>query len=210
VGSGAEAASLISTVIFDFGRVISAQKPMSLFRRYEEELGLAPGVLNATMFGHPGWEEVLVGRKSVDEYWGEIGPLLGLRTDEAIASFRGRYAADEAINEGVLDLIGALHGRYKLAVLSNAPPGLRRWLADWGIDGLFDVIFCSGDEGVAKPDVEAFERILERLGVSAEEAMFVDDSPRHVAAARALGIHAIHFTTAEALAAQLHPLLVDR
>ena len=47
---------------------------MSLFRRYEEELGLAPGVLNATMFGSPGWQPELVGRKPVDQFWPEIDP----------------------------------------------------------------------------------------------------------------------------------------
>ena len=78
---------MIKAIIFDFGRVISAQEPMSLFRGYEEELELAPGVLNATMFGSPSWQQVLVGRKTVDEYWREIGPALGLRTAEAIAGF---------------------------------------------------------------------------------------------------------------------------
>ncbi len=33
---------MIEAVIFDFGRVISAQKPMDLFRGYEEELGCHP------------------------------------------------------------------------------------------------------------------------------------------------------------------------
>lgn len=200
---------MIKAVIFDFGRVISAQKPMSLFRDYEEDLGLAPGVLNATMFGTAIWEQVLVGRRTVDEYWEEIGPRLGLHTPEAVAEFRRRYAGDEAINEGVLDLIRALRGRYGLAVLSNAPPGLARWLADWEIDGLFDVIFCSGDEGVAKPDAAAFERTLERLGVAPEEAVFIDDSPGHVAAARELGIRGIRFTTAEALKEELADLLAE-
>ena len=82
-------------------------------------------------------------------------------------------------------MIRQLRGTHKVAVLSNAPAGLTQWLDDWDIGGLFDVIFCSGDEGVAKPDPVAFERTLERLGVAPEEAVFIDDSPGHVAAARA-------------------------
>ena len=50
---------MIKAVIFDFGRVISAQKPASLFRGYEDELGLSPGVLNRVMFGSHAWEETL-------------------------------------------------------------------------------------------------------------------------------------------------------
>jgi len=59
--------TVIKAVIFDFGRVISAQKPMALFRGYEQDLGLAPGVLNRVMFGSEAWNEVLVGRKDLDE-----------------------------------------------------------------------------------------------------------------------------------------------
>jgi putative hydrolase of the HAD superfamily len=198
---------MIKAVVFDFGRVISAQKPAALFQGYEEELGLAPGVLNRVMFGSESWQEVLVGRKSVDAYWREIGPALGLHTQEAMDAFRRRYAADEAINDGVVGLIHRLYGRYKLAVLSNAPAGLAHWLDDWGILQLFDVVVCSGDEGVAKPDPAVFERTLARLDVAPAEAVFIDDSPGHVQAARALGLHGIHFTTAEALAEELDGLL---
>jgi hypothetical protein len=60
---------MIKAIIFDFGRVISAQKPMSLFREYEEELGIAPGTLNPIMFGSPAWEDALVGRKTSEEFW---------------------------------------------------------------------------------------------------------------------------------------------
>jgi epoxide hydrolase-like predicted phosphatase len=199
----------MKAVIFDFGRVISAQKPASLFRSYEEDLDLSPGTLNRVMFGSSAWQEVLIGHKTADDYWREIGPALGLHTPEEIDAFRRRYHADEAINDGVLDLIRRLHGHYKLAILSNSPPGLARWLADWEILDLFDVVVCSGDEGVVKPDPAVFELTLERLGVAPEEAVFVDDYPGHVEAARALGLHGIHFTTAQALADELDGLLIS-
>ncbi len=198
---------MIKAIIFDFGRVISAQKPMSLFRRYERDLGLAPGVLNRVMFGSEAWDEVLVGRKSLEDYWLEIGPELGLYRPDEIQAFRQRYFADEAINDGVLELVRELHGRYKLAVLSNSPPRLAKWLADWGILDLFDVIVCSGDEGVVKPDPAIFALTLTRLGVAPKEAVFIDDSPGHVQAARALGLAGILFVTAGTLRSELERLL---
>jgi len=201
---------MIKAIIFDFGRVISAQKPPSLFRSYEQDLGLAPGTINPIMFGSPAWQDALLGRKTIEEYWRAIGPALELHTVERIDQFRRRYHADEAINEGVLDLIRRLRGHYKLAVLSNSPPRLARWLAEWGVRDLFDVVFCSGDEGVIKPNPAAFALTLERLGVAPEEAVFIDDTPGHVEAARALGLHGIHFTTAEALADQLDDLLASQ
>jgi putative hydrolase of the HAD superfamily len=198
---------MIKAIIFDFGRVISAQKPASLFRRYEEELDLLPGTLNSIMFGSLDWEEVLLGRKTTEEFWYAIGPKLGLSTAEQIDAFRSRYRADEAINEGVLSLIRELHGHYKLAVLSNSPPGLAQWLDDWQMLEFFEVLFCSGEEGVVKPEPAAFNITLERLGVEPNEAVFIDDTLEHVKAAQKLGLHAIHFTTAEALEDELSKLL---
>jgi putative hydrolase of the HAD superfamily len=198
---------MITAIIFDFGRVISAQKPLSLFRGYEDELGLEPGTINFIMFDSEAWQEALVGRKTAEEFWYEIGPELGLNSGDEVDTFRHRYHADEAINEGVLKLIRRLHGNYKLAVLSNSPPGLAQWLAEWNVLHPFDVVFCSGDEGIAKPDTKAFELTLERLGVKPDEAVFVDDTRQHVEAAQELGLQGILFTTAEKLEEELGDLL---
>ena len=198
---------MIKAIIFDFGRVISAQKPLSLFHRYEDELGLEPGTINSVMFDSQAWQKALVGRKTVEEFWYEIGPELGLNSHEEIDAFRNRYWADENINTNVLKLIQKLHGHYRLAVLSNAPPGLSQWLADWRILDLFDLVFCSGDEGVVKPDAMPFEVTLEKLGVQPGEAVFIDDTMENVEAARKLGLHGILFTTAEELEKELDLLL---
>ena len=198
---------MIRAIIFDFGRVISAQKPSSLFRSYEDELGLEPGTINFIMFDSEAWQEALVGRKTVEEFWYEIGPELGLNSSDEVDAFRHRYHADEVINEGVLDLIHRLHGNYKLAVLSNSPPGLSQWLSDWKLLNFFEVVFCSGDEGIAKPDPNAFELTLERLGVEPDEAVFIDDTREHVEAAQKLGLQGILFTTAEELEKELARLL---
>ena len=198
---------MIKAIIFDFGRVISAQKPPSLFRSYEDDLGLEPGTLNSIMFNSKAWDEALVGGKTVEEFWQEIGPELNLNTPTEIKAFHHRYHSDEAINHSVLDLMRRLHGRHKLAVLSNSPPGLSRWLADWNILYLFDTVFCSGDEGVVKPDPAAFEITLRRLKVEPEQAVFIDDTDEHVVASRKMGIRGILFTTAGLLEEELTGLL---
>ena len=198
---------MIKAIIFDFGRVISAQKPRTLFRTYENELGLEPGTINSIMFDSLAWQDTLLGRKTSEEYWHLIGPELRLKSVNEVNRFRRRYHADESINEAVLDLIRKLHGRYKLAILSNSPPGLNSWLVDWKILGLFEVVFCLGDEGLVKPDPAAFRETLQRLGVKPVEAIFIDDTPEHVESALELGIHGIVFTTAEALNIELMKVL---
>ncbi len=84
------------------------------------ELGLDPGTINSIMFDSQAWQDTLLGRKTTEEFWHLIGPELGLKTADEVNRFRRRYHADETINEAVLDLIRKLHGRYKLAILSNS------------------------------------------------------------------------------------------
>lgn len=185
---------MIKAMIFDFGRVISAAKPIELFHRYEDELGLERDTINRLMFESDQWQQALVGEMTMAQFWQAIGPRLKLLSETAVTRFRNRYYAAEKINGEVRQLLQELHSSYQLAILSNHPPGLQSWLADWDIHGLFEVVFCSGDEGIAKPDPRAYRITLERLGVEAAEAVFIDDTPGHVEAARALGLHSLVFS----------------
>ncbi len=59
-----------------------------------------------------------------------------------------------------------------------------------GIDEEFDVIFNTAELGVAKPAVEVFELVVDRLGVSPATTVFVDDVEENVAGARTAGLTA--------------------
>ena len=198
---------MIRALIFDFGRVISAQKPESLFRGYEEELGLLSGTINTLMFESTAWREALLGQRTMEEFWAAVGPGLNLGSPAEIDLFRSRYYADERINLHVLGLLRNLFGSYKLAVCSNSPPGLSQWLRDWEILHLFDVVFCSGDEGIMKPDPAAYRVTVERLGVRPREAVFVDDAAENVEAASREGLVAMLFTDGPTLVKDLAGIL---
>jgi epoxide hydrolase-like predicted phosphatase len=198
---------MIKAIIFDFGRVISAQKPPSLFSAYEKDLSIPPGTINPVMFGSKAWRKLLVGRITTDEYWQAIAPQLNLSSAAAISSFRKRYRQDEAVNEGVVQIVCQLRGQYKLGVLSNCPPGLADWLREWEILHLFDAVLCSGDEGLVKPDPAFFELVFDRLRVAPDEAVFIDDTSGHVLAAQRVGMRGVLFTTSEQLKIDLARLL---
>jgi putative hydrolase of the HAD superfamily len=198
---------MIKAIIFDFGRVISMPRPSIRFRTYEADLGLVGGSINRIMFEHPAWHEALVGRLTMKEYWYAVGPSLGLATHPQIDAFRRRYYCDEAVNGQVLAIIRQLQHRYRLAILSNHPPGLDQWLRDWEIGHFFDVLYCSGSEGRIKPDPVVYEATLGRLGVRADQAVFIDDTSGHVTAAQSAGIHGIVFSDASQLEQELGILL---
>ena len=69
-----------------------------------------------------------------------------------------------------------------------------------------DGYVISGIEGVAKPDRRIFHILLRRYRLDPAATVFIDDSPGNVAAARGLGLHALHYTSAGALRKQLRSL----
>jgi 2-haloacid dehalogenase len=67
----------------------------------------------------------------------------------------------------------------------------------------FRDIVVSGDERLLKPDPTIYRVLLERNGIDAAACVFIDDSEKNVRGAEAVGMKAIHFTTPQALRADL-------
>ena len=67
----------------------------------------------------------------------------------------------------------------------------------------FRDIVVSGDERLLKPDPAIYRVLLERNGIDAAACVFIDDSDKNVRGAEAVGMKAIHFTTPQALRADL-------
>jgi epoxide hydrolase-like predicted phosphatase len=101
-----------------------------------------------------------------------------------------------------------MRGRYKTALLSNASASFAELLhTKFGLGDCFDVIIVSALVGMMKPDPGIYHLVLERLHVAPYEAVFVDDMQENVEGAAAVGMHAIHFTTRDALLSELEALL---
>jgi putative hydrolase of the HAD superfamily len=89
----------------------------------------------------------------------------------------------------VADVLGALRGRFDLAVISNFDGRLRMILEHLGVSKFFSHMFLSSELGADKPDPEIFRRALRLRGVTPGEALHVGDDPmRDWEAARAAGL----------------------
>jgi putative hydrolase of the HAD superfamily len=73
-------------------------------------------------------------------------------------------------------------------------------------DGMFDDIVISGEVGLRKPEPEIFHLAAERIGLRAEDCVFVDDLELNVEGARALGMTAIHHTSYDGTRRELESL----
>lgn len=77
----------------------------------------------------------------------------------------------------VEDVLKELSSRYKVALLSNTMSDQpKRLLREAKLDGYFDVMYCSRELGVRKPNPEIFKIVLSYLGVHPVEAVHVGDS----------------------------------
>lgn len=100
--------------------------------------------------------------------------------------------------DGVHEALQELGSRYRLAALSNS--NAYHWPRVVNEMRLGEVIadcISSHQLGVMKPSPEAFEMVIEKLGIPADEILFLDDLQRSVDCARELGMQAVKVTGTE-------------
>lgn len=115
-------------------------------------------------------------------------------------------------------LSGPIHGTVEIlrALKAKGAPlyALTNWSAEtfpialerFDFLGWFDGILVSGVEKLIKPDPAIFRLLADRHGFKPEEAVFIDDVARNVAAAESVGFRGIHFSQPDALGAELGAL----
>jgi putative hydrolase of the HAD superfamily len=105
------------------------------------------------------------------------------------------YCTRHTLMPGSRDFLAAVSDAgVPLACLSNDVSAWSRQLRRrFGLDAAIREWVVSGDVGHRKPDAGIYHELLRRLDVPATAVWFVDDRPKNVAAARALGITSIEF-----------------
>ncbi len=99
---------------------------------------------------------------------------------------------------GAREALEALHGRFALAVATNAGASdeilVRKALARVGLDRYVSAVVTARDLGTTKPDPAFFHAVLERIGCSASEAAMVGDRyGTDIVGAKGAGLRAVWF-----------------
>jgi putative hydrolase of the HAD superfamily len=193
----------ITTVISDFGGVLTTPLVQSFAAVQDEtgipfeELAKAMGRIEEADGKHPLYE-LEKGNLSEPDFLGKIGdalePALGHRPE--LHRFSEIYFEALHPNPPMIDLMRAAKtAGHRMGLLTN---NVREWESLWRsmlpVDEIFEVVVDSGFVGLRKPDPAIYELMLERLdGVPAEECLFIDDVDVNCAAARELGMAAVHY-----------------
>jgi putative hydrolase of the HAD superfamily len=97
-----------------------------------------------------------------------------------------------------LPFLRALRSRgIKIAIVSNCSEHTRDLLESNGVAELADTLVLSCEVGAEKPAAEIFTHALDQLGMTAGQAVFVDDQPSYCAGAAALGITTVQIVRGE-------------
>ncbi len=194
---------LIKALIFDMGGVLVRTVDPKPRAEAEARLGLAAGQAEWLVMNSPAGRQAQHGTITTTELWAWVQTELGL-DDADLAAFRHDFWSGDQLDEGLVDLIRSFRPRYQTALLSNFMDELLEIVTvRYPMADAFDLIMGSCYEGIMKPDAAIFTRILARMGRQPEEAIFIDDFAHNVEGARAVGMHAIHYTPGLDLAAAL-------
>jgi len=143
------------------------------------------------------------GRMSKTEAFGQILRASGQQAHpglvaEMVLRDAELLLANARLFDDVIPFLDTLRGRgIKIAVVSNCTENTRPLLTSLGVDVLADALVLSCEVGAAKPAAGIFRYALDRLGVTAEAAVFVDDQPGFCAGSVAVGISAVQIVRGE-------------
>lgn len=188
-----------TALLIDFGGVLTTPI-VDAFRALSVEAKLEPDEALGALATHEQARAALVEH--------EIGRLDDEGFERAFAAALteagGRMEADGLLarlaehmdpDEPMIELVREVRrSGVPVALVSNSLG--RNCYARVDLDELFDVTVISGRVGVRKPSRQIFSIACERLGVSPEECVLVDDLEHNLVGAARLGIHGIHHRSA--------------
>jgi len=190
----------MKAVIFDLGGVIVD------INSFVDEVLTVFQPVNEDEF----WEEVNIeaaslckGEVSLLQFWRNVAQKWGKDIPDNI--LKDLWVIDSqsppCLNEGMQEIIMSLKQNYKLAILSNT---MREHKIDKrGIFELFDVIILSYEVGLTKDDKAVFLLAADKLGVTPQECVFIDDIHQFVEVAQSVGMKGILYENVEHLQSDL-------
>ena len=200
---------ILRAIFFDLGGVILRTEYQAPREQLAERLNMTYEDINKIVFESETARKASLGEVSVDEHWRAVMRRLRLPASEA-ETIRAEFFAGDVIDRDLLNFIRSLRPRYKTGVISNAWGDLRDYIVKHQFDDAFDTLIISAEIGMMKPQPEIYQLALKQARVEANEAAFVDDTPKNVEAANTLGMHGIVFRDPAQVEENLKALLNHR
>ncbi len=179
----------INTIFFDVGGVLSVdfieKKILDLARKYH----VPPDALMAAKKKYRPLADL--GQISDQEFWILALHEIDVNATEVDWNLDAYVQAIEGVREVAEEL--KMNG-YAVAILSNDSRELgEKRRRTFGYDALFQDVIISYEHGLVKPDPPIYELALQRLNVSAEQSVIIDDRLENVNGGERVGMRGILF-----------------
>ncbi|HEV2080724.1 MAG TPA: HAD family phosphatase [Allosphingosinicella sp.] len=193
-----------NAVVFDVGNVLYGWDPDSfLVRQIADDEARLRFIEDVDLYG---WHETLDGGRGFEEAAAELSEKFPAYA-HLISAWGERFG--ETITEpvpGTHAIVEELDGRgVPLFAITNFSADFWRPFheRERTFFSRFRDIVVSGEEKLLKPDPGIYYLALDRFGLKPQQALFIDDRQVNVEGARAVGMQAHLFTTAEELRERL-------
>jgi glucose-1-phosphatase len=197
----------IRAVIWDIGGVLVRTEDYEPRRLLAERLGLSREALENLVFGSEMGQKAQMGGISAKELLEYVCREVHYPVDET-ARFEEEFFAGDRLDGALLGYIRSLKSHYRTGIISNAWDDVAAMIERrWKMADAFDQIVLSAEVKLGKPDPHIYHLALEKLDVTPEEAVFIDDFARNIAGAQAVGMNAIQFRSSEQVRTDLDNLL---
>jgi len=189
----------IKAAIWDFSGVILQPLVADPHAYIASELGVPAEEIRKYFDGVRNFRLDL-GEESEQDFYMRMIKELGLSADDR-KIFEDYLFDLYEVNRELIDFIKQSRPKIKPALCSNFSGTLRPLIRDkYKIENLFDVIVVSSEVKMLKPQAEIYQLTLQQLGVTPQEALFIDDQEKNVEGAEVVGMRGIIYkNTAQTL-----------
>jgi len=193
------------SVIFDIGRVLVRLDIAGAMGGLAGMISLTPQETWAAIEHDPRWRDWQEGRMAPRDWQLHICRRLGVNlTFEQFSEIWNRVLDPTPLLDGAF--LESLSKRYCLAVLSNTDPiHVAELEKRFDFFRFFKHRIYSCVVSASKPSPLIFRAALQACKTTADNAIYIDDIPAYVEAARQLGMTGIVFQSPEQLRADLEP-----
>jgi epoxide hydrolase-like predicted phosphatase len=183
----------INAVIFDMGGVLLRTTNSQPREAIAGRFGVTRVELEAFTFMSETSLLSEVGELSDIEHWKTVLRHFNQPVGDYLKIY-DEYFSGDAIDQELLAFAVSLKLDYRLGLLSNAWVNARQLLSErFDFIDAFDVSVFSYEVGMRKPDPAIFKMMLEKMGIEAENALFIDDMPTNIEGAKSAGLHTIRY-----------------
>lgn len=198
----------LAVVFFDFSGVLAEEGFIAGIKEIGRRNGHEPEAF-LEKAGDLCWTTGYVnGKINEAAFWHHVRQHTGVNeTDE---HFREALMSRFLIRLWMLDIVDSVRqSGLRVAILSDHTNWLDEMNCEHDIFCHFDRVFNSFYEGLNKRQPEYFQHACNEMDIMPQHALFIDDNPKNIERAAALGMHTIHYTDYESFAEQFAKHLPD-